>query len=115
MDVKNSSGSRRVDATLRPCGTTPASGRRTGDDGNFHARSVIRRPIHAVRRRPKVLGRSLEDVGHERLRVAVDDGEPGALDLDHDPMAALKSVVLSVKAEGVFENGVGRNRLRPFE
>jgi hypothetical protein len=65
---------------------------------DLDARGLGRRAVHAVRRRAEVPGRRLEDVRHERLRVAVDDREPRALDLDHDPVAALERVVLGVQA-----------------
>ena len=48
-----------------------------------------------------------EDVGDEALGVAVDDGEPGRLDLDHDAVAAAEDVVYLMKGDGEFEGLVG--------
>ena len=51
-------------------------------------------------RKSFVLG--LEDVRHERLRVAVDQGEPGALDLHHDLVPLLEAVIVPVQVDRVF-------------
>jgi len=45
-----------------------------------------------VRGAHKVRGSGLEDIGHEGLRIAVDEGEPAGLHLDHDAVAALEGV-----------------------
>lgn len=34
-----------------------------------------------------------ENIGHVFLRIAIDQREPGALDLDHDPVAFSEPVV----------------------
>ncbi len=61
-------------------------------------RGLIRRTEHSVRRLPKVrLGRVV-DVA-EGLRVAVDDREPRALDLHHDPVTLAEAVELVAQVE----------------
>jgi hypothetical protein len=47
------------------------------------------------------------DVGDPGLGVAVVEGEPGALDLDHDAVSFEEDVVGGVEGESVFLGGVG--------
>src|SRR5947207_803955 len=47
------------------------------------ARRMLGRPQHAVRGLLIVVGLGQIDIGHELLRIAIDQREPGALDLDH--------------------------------
>jgi hypothetical protein len=47
---------------------------------------------HALRRLHEVLFPRLEDIRHEGLRVPVEEREPAALHLHHDPMPALEGV-----------------------
>ena len=57
-----------------------------------------------------VCGLGGHDVGHEGLRVAVVEREPGALDLDHHGVAGLEDVVHVVQRELVLVNGAGAQR-----
>src|SRR6266571_4690792 len=61
----------------------------------------------------RVLG--LEDVGYVLLRIAVDQGEPCALHLDHDLVPLAEAVVAPVQIELVLVYLVGRYRLRLLE
>ena len=55
-------------------------------------------------------GLGFHDVGHEGLRVAVIEREPGALDFDHHRVAGLEDVINIVQREFVFVHGTGRKR-----
>ena len=71
--------------------------------------------VDAVRRRAEVARRGVEDVGHERLRVAVVHREPGALHLDHDPVTLPEGVALLVQVDDVLVDRVRRDRPRAVE
>ena len=51
-------------------------------------------------------GAGLEDGGDELLGVAVDEGEPGGLDLDHEAVAFEDDVVAIAEGDGQFDGGV---------
>src|SRR5512146_1081320 len=53
-------------------------------------------PEDPVGLRAIIPGRGVEDVGHEGLGVPVVAWEPGALDLDPDPLAAAEGIGLLV-------------------
>ncbi len=63
----------------------------------------------------EVAGLGFHDVGDEGLRVAVVEGEPGALDLDYDFVTFEEGVVGGVEAEFVFFGGVGGGGLWVIE
>ena len=65
--------------------------------------------VHPLGRLDEVLLRRVEDVGHVALRVPVDEGKPGALDLHHDPVALLEGV------EHVLQRQSHRRRLAGHE
>jgi len=44
----------------------------------------------------------IEDIGNESLRVAIDQREPGALDLHKDLVPLLEAVIGPVKVDRVF-------------
>ena len=71
--------------------------------------------VDAMGCRPEIGFLGFKDVRHKDLRIAVNDGEPGALHLDHHAMPFQKAVVLCVQAEGVLKDRVWRDRRRPFE
>ena len=54
-----------------------------------------------------VRGFGLHDIGHEGLRIAIVEREPGALNFDHDGVAGFEDVVYIVKAELVLMDGAG--------
>src|SRR6187402_185938 len=56
-----------------------------------------------------------EDIRHELLRIAVDEREPGALHLDHDPVSFLEHVVVGRESDLVMLYRIRRNRLRLFK
>src|SRR5439155_10773023 len=66
------------------------------DYPHLHGRRPARGAVHPDRRRAIVRAPSLEDIGHERLRVPVDEREPGALHLDHDAVSLEEAVILAV-------------------
>ena len=65
--------------------------------GSTIAGRVRLRPVDALGRRPVIRGLGQEDVLDEGLRIAVDQREPGALDLDHD-LVALEEAVVGARA-----------------
>ena len=76
-------------------------------------RGGLGRSINALGRGPEIPGPGLEDIGDECLGVPVDEGEQGALDLDHDPVSFPEAVVLGMKVDCVGCHFVRRDRLRP--
>jgi hypothetical protein len=60
--------------------------------------------------RPEVGWLRLEDVGHERLRIAVLEREPGALHLRHQAMARSEAIELLVQVHVEGRHGSGRDR-----
>ena len=58
--------------------------------------------------RPVGRGFGGHDVGHEGLRIAVIEREPGALNLDQNGVAGLEDVVYVVQRELVLVDGAGR-------
>ena len=73
----------------------------------------------ALRRRLKVRVSRQEDIRHEALRVAIDQREPGALDLHHDPVARTEHVIVAGEAHLVFTAapgtiGSGFSKLRRY-
>src|SRR5262249_48578392 len=61
-------------------------------DGRLDVRRVALRTVDPVGGGLEVGVPGLEDVRHVLLRVAVDDGEPGALHLGHDAVALQEAV-----------------------
>jgi nucleoside-diphosphate-sugar epimerase len=47
---------------------------------------VLFRPEYPLGRRAVIRGLGQEDILDERLRIPVDEREPGVLDLNHDPV-----------------------------
>src|SRR5262245_6698520 len=91
------------------------SGPRTEDHRDRDVRCLRARAVNAVRGRAEVFGARLENVRDERLGIAVDDREPAALDLDHDPVPLAKRVTLRMKAPRVLEDRVRCDRLGLLE
>src|SRR5580704_6119686 len=56
-----------------------------------------------------------EDVGYKFLRIAVDDREPGALDLHHDAMALFENVIRGVQINRERRDRVWRDGFWFFE
>ena len=65
-------------------------------------RIMLRVRVDRDRRRLVVFRLGRHDVGHERLRVAIVEREPCALDLHHHRVPGLEDVVHVVQAEPVF-------------
>ncbi len=63
----------------------------------------------------KVAVLGFEDIRNEFLRVAVDQGEPSAADLDHDLVPLLEAVVAPVQIDRVFFYLARYDRLRFFQ
>ena len=81
----------------RPFGeSSVARGRSRRKNGNFDARRKPFRTVDALRGLLVVGFLRLKNVGNEFLRVAVDNGKPGALHLHHDAMAFLEHMVCRV-------------------
>src|SRR5215813_14239069 len=78
---------------------------------NLQMRRKFRRTIDPLRGLLEVLVFGLIDV-HELLRIAVDQREPSALDMDHYSMALLESVIDVGHREGNVRNFVRLHRLR---
>ena len=72
-------------------------------DGDFD----VRRCVDVLFGGLIVGGLGGHDVGDEGLGIAIVEGEPGALDLDHDAVALEEDVVGGVEGELVFLGGVG--------
>src|SRR5580698_7340704 len=80
----------------------------------FDARGLALTVVHVLRGANKV-GRFRIGNVQERLRIAIGEREPGALNLHHDAMAAAKSVVHVLHCEGHFLDLAGDERLRRFK
>src|SRR6185436_10718966 len=87
----------------------------SSDDRYFYPRGILRCPVNLVRRRSEVALFGVEDIGHEGLRVAIDDRKPRALHLHHHAMPLLERVVLRMQAPRVFEDGIRRDGGRLLE
>src|SRR5438093_831105 len=72
---------------------------RVSDDGQLDERRRLSRPEHTLRGRAEVGVLRGVDVRHECLRVAVDEREPGALDLHANPVSLEKTVILRVHVD----------------
>src|SRR5262245_13978731 len=61
-----------------------------------HTKSNVRRMLggakHSMCRLLKILRPGIIDVRHKFLWIAIDEREPGALDLDHEPVSLLEPV-----------------------
>src|SRR5689334_3293787 len=73
------------------------SGHGALQDGNLYVGGRLRRAVDTLRCRLEVAVLRLEDVGHERLRVAIDEREPAALHLDGDAVPAPEAIVLGMQ------------------
>ena len=86
-------------------------GRSRRKNGNFDARRKPFRTVEALRGLHIVLRFGEEDIGDERLRVAVIQREPGGLHLHHDPVPRQEHVVDRWQDELVRQWFVRHDRL----
>src|SRR5437764_554282 len=73
------------------------------------------RAMYALLRRLEVAVLRLEDVPHERLRIAVDQWKPRALHLHHDLVPLAKAVMAPVQVDRVLVDLPHRDRLGLLE
>jgi len=71
--------------------------------------------IYALRGLAKIRSFRIEDVGHERLRFAINNGKPRALYLHHDPMAFQERVIVGMQVNFVFQWLARRDCFRPLK
>src|SRR5580658_5105409 len=88
---------------------------RCGRERKHYTRRIFLRTINTLCRFLVVGLLGFKDVGHERLRIAINDGEPGALYLDHDAMALFEDVTRGVQINGEWRYGVRPDGLRFFK
>ena len=69
---------------------------------------------YALRRANEILIIGQENVRHVLLRIAVDQREPGAADVDHDAMARFEGVQHILQFQLDLRRFLGRERLRLF-
>src|SRR5579864_5396618 len=84
-------------------------------DPQRHMRWKPRRAVDALPRPLEITVLGLKNVGHIFLRVAVDQREPGAVDLHHDAVAFPEAVMVPVQVDGVFVHFFGDDRLGLLE
>ena len=71
--------------------------------------------IDALRCDLEIFCLCLEDIGHKLLRIAVDEWEPCALDLNADSVALQEDMVRGVKIDTVLHYAVTRYWFWPFK
>src|SRR5436309_15833281 len=99
----------------RAPGATSICSRGGREYGNFHARREAFRAINALGGFLVVRFLGCKNVRDEFLRVAVDEGNPGTLHLNHDAVAFLEHMVRGVQIDLERRDHAGRDRLRRFE
>src|SRR5256885_14830124 len=70
------------------------------------------RGVDALRGSDEVVRRRVVDAWHEFLRVAIDQREPGGLDLDHQAMALEKYVIVAAERDREHRRLIRDERLR---
>src|SRR5262249_48898824 len=76
---------------------------------------VLRRAMHLLACNLKVGVLRFEDVGHELLWVAIDEWEPGALDLHHDLVPLAETMMVPVQVDEVSIHRARHDRLGFFK
>src|SRR2546428_13842589 len=71
---------------------------------------LIRQVVDTLRSFAVIPGFCPENVAHKRLRIAIIQGEPTRLDLDHDAVSGEKNVVRRGQVETVEQRLVGSQR-----
>ena len=72
------------------------------------------RTVDSLGRGNEVRGARFVDAGHKLLRVAIDQGKPSGLNLDHNAMALQKDVIVIAQWNLPFGRFIGRQRVRLF-
>jgi len=91
------------------------SGLWSGDEGEIDEAGVGGGVVDALGGFAVVGGLGPENVGDESLGIAVVEGEPARLDLDHDAMAGKEDVIGVGKIEAIEQRLVGSDGMGSFE
>ena len=86
-----------------------------GQNADRYTRWIFLRAIDAQRGRLEVGFFRFEYIRDKFLRIAIDQGEPGALHLHHDPVPFFEDVIGGVQIDGERRDGVRLDRFGLFE